>query len=149
MSNGSTAEAVFDALGEPTRRRIVEVLREGPAPVAELAGRLPVGRPAVSRHLRTLTDAGLVQHVTRGTRHLYSLAPEGLVVAQQWLMRTWDVVLGAYAVEVTRVTAASGPVAGSGSPVVAAQKSVAVDTASGGPSGPRPTPRPRPGLPQP
>ncbi|HUB71613.1 MAG TPA: metalloregulator ArsR/SmtB family transcription factor [Acidimicrobiales bacterium] len=109
MSNqsGARTEAVFDALGEPTRRRIVEVLSHGPAPVAELAGKLPVGRPAVSRHLRTLSDAGLVRHVARGTKHLYSLAPEGLVAARDWLVQTWDIVLGAYAAEVARADATS------------------------------------------
>ena len=60
MSNQS-ADAVFDALGEPVRRRILELLRDGPTPVGQLAERLPVGRPAVSKHLRVLSnDASVV-----------------------------------------------------------------------------------------
>jgi DNA-binding transcriptional ArsR family regulator len=101
MSNQS-AEAVFDALGEPVRRRILELLHDGPAPVGQLAQRLPVGRPAVSKHLRVLSNAGLVEHSSVGTRNLYVLAPGGLAVAQQWLAATWDEALAAYAAEVGR-----------------------------------------------
>ena len=89
MSNQS-ADAVFDALGEPVRRRILELLREGPMPVGRLAERLPVGRPAVSKHLRVLSDAGLIEHHSAGTRNLYALAPHGMAAAQQWLVSTWD-----------------------------------------------------------
>jgi len=106
--DASPAEAVFDALGEPNRRRIVELLSEGPVQVGALARNLPVGRPAVSRHLRVLSDAGLVEHYRHGTRHLYSLAPGGLAAAQGWLVRTWDVVLSAYAAEVARTDAGTG-----------------------------------------
>ena len=75
------------------RRRILELLREGPTPVGELAARLPVGRPAVSKHLRVLSNAGLIEHRSVGTRNLYLLAPGGMAAAQQWLVRTWDTVL--------------------------------------------------------
>jgi DNA-binding transcriptional ArsR family regulator len=92
-----TAEAVFDALGDPVRRRILELLRDGASPVGQLAERLPVGRPAVSKHLRTLRAAGLLTYRTAGTRNLYALAPEGLTAAQQWLVSTWDVALQSYA----------------------------------------------------
>jgi predicted ArsR family transcriptional regulator len=102
MSN-QTADAVFDALGEPVRRRILELLRDGPVPVHQLARQLPVGRPAVSKHLRVLGEAGLVQHTSAGTRNLYVLAPAGLAAAQKWLVDTWDSVLSAYAAEVTAV----------------------------------------------
>jgi DNA-binding IclR family transcriptional regulator len=98
MSN-QTADQVFDALGDPVRRRILELLRDGPTPVTELASRLPVGRPAVSKHLRVLGDAGLVEHTSAGTRNFYVLAPGGLAAAQQWLVRTWDSALAAYADE--------------------------------------------------
>jgi DNA-binding IclR family transcriptional regulator len=101
MSNQS-ADAVFDALGEPVRRRILELLHEGPTPVGRLAERLPVGRPAVSKHLRVLSNAGLIEHHSVGTRNLYVLAPDGMAAAQQWLVRTWDTVLAAYAAEVSR-----------------------------------------------
>jgi DNA-binding transcriptional ArsR family regulator len=95
MSDQSS-ERIFDALGEPARRRILELLSDGPAPVGVLASQLPIGRPAVSRHLRVLSDAGLVEHRSVGTRNLYALAPEGLTEAQLWLVTTWDVALSAY-----------------------------------------------------
>jgi DNA-binding transcriptional ArsR family regulator len=101
MSNQS-ADAVFEALGEPVRRRILELLHDGPTPVGQLAERLPVGRPAVSKHLRVLSDAGLIEHHSVGTRNLYALAPDGMAAAQQWLARTWDTALAAYAAEVSR-----------------------------------------------
>ena len=91
------AEAAFDALGDPMRRRIVERLRPGPLPVGELAAGLPVGRPAVSKHLKVLEGAGLVEHHSIGTRNLYALAPPGFVALQQWLIGTWDTALAAYA----------------------------------------------------
>jgi len=108
MSN-QTADAVFDALGEPVRRRILELLHEGPTPVGELAARLPVGRPAVSKHLGVLSNAGLIEHRSAGTRNLYTLAPGGMAAAQQWLVRTWDTALAAYAAEVARLPRGSGP----------------------------------------
>ena len=89
MGNQS-ADVVFDALGEPVRRRILELLRDGPTPVGRLAERLPVGRPAVSKHLRVLSDAGLIEYRSAGTRNLYALAPDGMAIAQQWLVRTWE-----------------------------------------------------------
>ena len=96
MSNHSV-DRVFDALGEPVRRDIIARLRGGPTPVGRLADRLTVGRPAVSKHLRVLEDAGLVRHESRGTRNLYALAPEGMVVAQQWLVGMWDTALASFA----------------------------------------------------
>ena len=101
MSN-QAENRVFDALGEPVRRRILELLHQGPSPVGKLADNLPIGRPAVSKHLRVLGDAGLVEHHSEGTRNLYALAPDGMAVAQQWLVRTWDIALAAYATEVRR-----------------------------------------------
>jgi DNA-binding transcriptional ArsR family regulator len=96
MSNQSP-DLIFDALGDPVRRRILELLGDGPSPVGQLADRLPVGRPAVSKHLKVLSGAGLIEHRSVGTRNLYALAPAGLVVAQQWLVRTWDVALASFA----------------------------------------------------
>jgi DNA-binding transcriptional ArsR family regulator len=100
MSNAAV-EDVFDALGQPVRRRIVELLAESPQSVREMAVRLPVGRPAVSRHLRCLSDAGLVWHRRAGTRNLYSLAPAGFVSAQRWLVQAWERVLSASTGSVT------------------------------------------------
>jgi len=100
MSNHSAAAAraedVFDALGDPTRRQIIARLRPGPTPVGKLADQLTLGRPAASKRLRVLEGAGLVRHESRGTRNLYALAPEGMAVAQQWLVGMWDTALAAY-----------------------------------------------------
>src|SRR5919107_374239 len=97
MSNQSAAEAALDALGDPMRRRMLELLHAGPRPVGELAAELPIGRPAVSKHLRVLEGAGLVRHRSEGTRNLYALAPEGLTGVQQWLVGVWDTALAAFA----------------------------------------------------
>ena len=93
MSN----QSALDAIGDPMRRRILERLATGPVAVGELADLLPIGRPAVSKHLRVLTDAQLVTHTSRGTRNLYALAPGGLAVVQQWLVNTWDTALASFA----------------------------------------------------
>jgi DNA-binding transcriptional ArsR family regulator len=99
MSNQSP-DLIFDALGEPVRRRILELLGDGPLPVGQLADKLPVGRPAVSKHLKVLSGAGLIEHQSVGTRNLYALAPAGLASAQQWLVRTWDIALASFAAAV-------------------------------------------------
>ena len=97
MSNQSAAEAAFDALGHPMRRRMLEVLRDGERPVGDLARALPIGRPAVSKHLKVLEGAGLVEHKSSGTRNLYAVAPAGLAPLQKWLTDTWDETLAAFA----------------------------------------------------
>ena len=81
------------ALGDPTRRAIFELLAEGPTPVGELAALLPVSRPAVSQHLRVLTEAGLVRHRVAGTRRLYQLDPEGVEAIRRYLDRFWEQAL--------------------------------------------------------
>lgn len=91
------ADLVFDALGEPVRRQIVDLLRDGPRSVGDLARELPVGRPAVSKHLKVLSHAGLADHAAVGTSNRYSLRPDGLEVARAWLTYRWDTVLTAYA----------------------------------------------------
>src|SRR3954447_753308 len=101
MSN-QAAEAVLDALGEPVRRRILELLSDAPRPVGSLAEQLPIGRPAVSKHLRVLSDAGLVQHESVGTRNLYALAPAGLASVQRWMVGLWARALTEYADAVRR-----------------------------------------------
>ena len=86
----------MDALGDPTRRAILERLRRGPRAVGELAARLPVSRPAVSQHLRVLEHAGLVCVRRDGTRHLYSLNPRGLAELRAYFDRFWDDALAAF-----------------------------------------------------
>lgn len=103
MSNG-TAALILEALGQDQRRAIITTLAAGPASVGAIAAELPIERPAVSRHLKTLTEAGLVTYVTAGTRHLYALAPDGLAPLQVWLNDLWGGVLNEFAAHVTHVT---------------------------------------------
>jgi DNA-binding transcriptional ArsR family regulator len=91
-----TYHATLDALGDPTRRAIVERLARGPAPVAQLAQGLPVSRPAVSQHLRVLLDAGLVAYETVGTRNVYRLDRAGFEALRGWLDGFWGDVLDAF-----------------------------------------------------
>ena len=86
----------LDALGDPTRRRIFELLRAGPRSVGELAGDLPVSRPAVSQHLRVLEDARLVTHRKNGTRHLYELDSAGVGVLREWVDGFWNEALARF-----------------------------------------------------
>jgi DNA-binding transcriptional ArsR family regulator len=79
----------FEALGDPNRRAILELLRDGDRSVREVADRLPISRPAVSRHLRVLKDAGLVTDRAEGTRRLYRLDEEGAAAAAGYLERVW------------------------------------------------------------
>jgi DNA-binding transcriptional ArsR family regulator len=79
----------FDALGDPTRRRILELLGRTPQSVAVLADQLPVSRPAVSRHLRLLKEAGFVEEVAEGTRRVYHVRDEGLDAVHAYLAQIW------------------------------------------------------------
>jgi DNA-binding transcriptional ArsR family regulator len=79
----------FDALGDPTRRAILELLGRGDRSVREVAEALPVSRPAVSKHLRLLKAAGLVDEERRGTRSIYHLREEGLDAVSEYLERLW------------------------------------------------------------
>jgi DNA-binding transcriptional ArsR family regulator len=79
----------FEALGDPNRREILRLLSEGDKPVQEIAGALPISRPAVSRHLRLLKDAGMVAEQARGTRRIYHLQEEGMLAIQAYLERIW------------------------------------------------------------
>ena len=79
----------FSALGDPHRRAIVELLHGGERSVREIADELPISRPSVSRHLRLLTEAGLVVAEARGTRRLYRLHDEGAEAVRAYLERVW------------------------------------------------------------
>lgn len=86
--------SVFDALGEPTRRLILESLAAGEQPVNEvvtaLRARGPISQPTVSQHLKVLRDAGLVTVRAEGTQRFYALDPAGLDAAHAWLNRLAD-----------------------------------------------------------
>jgi DNA-binding transcriptional ArsR family regulator len=86
----STYNDALEALGDGTRRRIMELLRGGPRPVGEIVGQLPVSQPAVSQHLKVLKRAGLVTDRPEGNRRVYQLAPEGLNGVQQYLNEFWS-----------------------------------------------------------
>jgi DNA-binding transcriptional ArsR family regulator len=87
---------VLDALGDPTRRAVLELLREGPRPVGQIAERLPVSRPAVSQHLRVLKEAGLVRDRHEGTRRVYGVDATGLAALRAYLETYWDTALTAF-----------------------------------------------------
>jgi DNA-binding transcriptional ArsR family regulator len=86
----------LSALGDPTRRAIFERLAERPSAVGELAGELPISRPAVSQHLKVLKDAGLVIDRAAGTRRIYQLDPTGVEALRAYLDRFWNRALAAF-----------------------------------------------------
>ncbi|WP_172296720.1 helix-turn-helix transcriptional regulator [Pseudoruegeria sp. HB172150] len=90
-------ESAIAALADPTRRSLIERLRDGPQPVGRLAQDLPISRPAVSQHLKVLSDAGLLLVEPSGTRRLYRLAPQGFEDLRRWLDSLWDDALGSFA----------------------------------------------------
>jgi DNA-binding transcriptional ArsR family regulator len=96
MTYSPAADLALDALGDPTRRRVMELLRTGPRAVGDLAADLPVSRPAVSQHLRVLKGAGLVTSRPDGTRHLYAIDDEGLAAIRTYLETFWDDALAAF-----------------------------------------------------
>jgi DNA-binding transcriptional ArsR family regulator len=88
------------ALADPTRRHVFERLKSGPQSVGKIASGMPVSRPAVSQHLKTLKEAGLVADRPEGTRRVYFIDPDGLGALRQWLDQFWDEALVAFRAEV-------------------------------------------------
>jgi DNA-binding transcriptional ArsR family regulator len=86
----------FEALGDPNRREILRLLGTGDRPVGELADAMPISRPAVSRHLRLLKDAGLVSERAEGTRRIYHLQDDGLRAVQDYLLGVWGDATGRF-----------------------------------------------------
>jgi DNA-binding transcriptional ArsR family regulator len=86
----------MDALGDPTRRAILERLLNGPMPVGELAREFPVSRPAISQHLRVLKKAHLVVDRPVGNRRLYAVDPAGVDVLRAYFDRFWTQALAAF-----------------------------------------------------
>jgi DNA-binding transcriptional ArsR family regulator len=85
----AAANDPFNALGDPYRRQIVELLGAGGRSVQDIADALPISRPAVSRHLRLLKDAGLVIEEPRGTQRIYRLHDEGVAAVRAYLEQVW------------------------------------------------------------
>jgi DNA-binding transcriptional ArsR family regulator len=92
----STNGHPLDALGDPTRRQVFELLRGGSRSVGELAAELPVSRPAVSQHLRVLETAGLLTHRREGTRNLYAVNGDGVAELRAWVEGFWDEALARF-----------------------------------------------------
>ena len=92
----NTYGSVLEALGDPTRRAVFELLAEQPLAVGELARRLPVSRPAVSQHLRVLRDAGLVTDRPEGTRRVYSVNPAALEELRTYVEGFWRKTLASF-----------------------------------------------------
>ena len=100
-------DGVWDALGDRTRRAIVECLADGPRAVGELAAVLPVSRPAVSQHLKVLKDAGLVSERADGTRRIYRLEPAAVAALRDQLDTYWRRALSGYTDAVRTVDVAA------------------------------------------
>ena len=98
-------EAVLRALADESRRTVLEALTAGPATAGELAALLPIARPGVSRHLRVLREAGLVEVRQEAQRRIYGLRPEPLAEVDEWLNQyraLWEQRLDAPHTEVAR-----------------------------------------------
>lgn len=99
----------FHALGDANRRAIVELLAAGDKSVQELADVLPISRPAVSRHLRLLKEAGLVVGRPEGTRRLYRLHDEGIAAVRAYLTQVWGDAAARFRLAAENTTDSSGP----------------------------------------
>lgn len=89
MSPAPATEDVFSAIADPTRRRILELLGRQPEAVQDLAARFAISRPAISKHLRVLSAAGLVRAEAAGRRNIYALQPEPFAEVRGWLDGFW------------------------------------------------------------
>ena len=94
--------SAFEALADPTRRRIVELVSEGERSAGEIASAFAISRPGVSKHLRVLREHGVIRSRSDGTRRLYSLEGEGLVELDDWIRRFWTNRLDALDTELRR-----------------------------------------------
>ena len=86
----------FEALGDPHRRHILALLRDGELSVGQIAAGMPISRPAVSRHLRLLKEAGLVRERAVGVRHLYALDGLGAREVRRYLESVWGEAAARY-----------------------------------------------------
>jgi DNA-binding transcriptional ArsR family regulator len=86
-------QATLEILADPTRQTLVERLRGGPLPVGKLAHGLPVSRPAVSKHLRLMKDAGVVRMTEEGTKNFYELDLRTLDEVRRYLDGFWEASL--------------------------------------------------------
>ncbi|TDU91787.1 DNA-binding transcriptional ArsR family regulator [Kribbella voronezhensis] len=101
----SAMDLVLHALADESRRTVLEILRDHPASAGELAEALPIARPGVSRHLRVLREAGLIDVRREAQRRIYSLRPEALIEVDEWLAEyrvLWQSRLNALHTEIAR-----------------------------------------------
>ena len=101
------AAAALEVLHDPTRRRVLELLRDGERSVRELTDETTVTQSAVSQHLRALREAGLVAVRPDGTRRLYRVEHDGLASVRAWVDSFWDDALSAFSRHVDETTGAS------------------------------------------
>ena len=94
--------SAFEALADPTRRRIVELVSEGERSAGEIASVFAISRPGVSKHLRILREHGVVRSRSDGTRRLYSLDGDALTELDDWIRRFWTNRLDALEIELRR-----------------------------------------------
>ena len=87
-------QPAFGAISDPTRLAILRSLASRPLPVSELAEAFPISRPAISQHLRILSDAGLVSARRQGTQRIYAVDPAGLKLLKAHFDQFWSSVLG-------------------------------------------------------
>ena len=92
----TNAAALLDAIGEPTRRTILERLVDRPAAVSDLARDLPITRSAVSQHLQILKSVGLVTDRAVGTRRIYTVDPAALAIIRSYFDVFWTRSLAAF-----------------------------------------------------
>ncbi len=90
MQQTIEAERILDALGHQTRREIIRLLRNNPMPVGTLAEHFPISRPAISKHLRILQEAGLVDYHAQGTSNIFYLQGASFQILRHYLAEFWD-----------------------------------------------------------
>jgi DNA-binding transcriptional ArsR family regulator len=94
--------SAFEALADPTRRRIVELVSERERSAGDIAAAFEISRPGVSKHLRVLREHGVIRSRSDGTRRLYSVDDEGLAELDRWIRRFWTNRLDALETELRR-----------------------------------------------
>jgi DNA-binding transcriptional ArsR family regulator len=99
----------FGALGDPNRREILRLLSAGDKPVQEIAAAMSISRPAVSRHLRLLKDAGMVAEQAAGTRRIYHLREQGMQAVQTYLEGIWGDAAARFRVLAENTKGSSAP----------------------------------------
>jgi DNA-binding transcriptional ArsR family regulator len=98
VAASQSESGAFEALGDAHRREILRLLGEGEKSVQEVASSLPISRPAVSRHLKLLTQAGLVYSNRHGTRQVYQLQAEGVEAVRKYLESVWGSAAGRFTI---------------------------------------------------